>query len=166
MWKNPDVKREKSGQILRELHLFPYRNDFPLALSKGQRLRLVLGAMLAKKGDLLLLDEPTTGQDQNSLQEIRRLLCLAAEQGRTVFFCTHDMELSASLADQVLILSEGRLIGAGSPREVLGSRNLLQKGGLSVPPMLRMSELLDIEECITEKEVLLHVHPAIMGRRR
>lgn len=164
MWKNPGFTEPESDALLRQLRLRHYRNDFPLALSKGQRLRLVLGAMLAKKADLLLLDEPTTGQDQNSLSEIRRLLCLAASEGRTVFFCTHDMELVASLADQVLVLSQGRLIGSGCPEEVLGNRDLLKRGGLSMPPMLRLSEILGIEDCITEKEVLSHVHPSIMGR--
>ena len=47
---------------------------------------------------------------------------------------------------------------------MLGNRDLLKRGGLSMPPMLRLSEILGIEDCITEKEVLSHVHPSIMGR--
>ena len=70
-WKNKSMTPEKSAALLQRLHLAENGADFPLALSKGQRLRVVLGAMLAKEPKLLLLDEPTTGQDENSLTEIR-----------------------------------------------------------------------------------------------
>ena len=73
-WKNHTITQQELQQLLEHMNLAEYADDFPLALSKGQRLRVVLGAMLAKKPALLLLDEPTTGQDEQSLAEIRRLL--------------------------------------------------------------------------------------------
>lgn len=54
----------------------------------------------------MLLDEPTTGQDQKSLSDIKALLLYAASEGRTIFFCTHDIELAGELADQVFLLKE------------------------------------------------------------
>lgn len=80
-WKNHTITQQELQQLLEHMNLAEYADDFPLALSKGQRLRVVLGAMLAKKPALLLLDEPTTGQDEQSLAEIRRLLLAYKEQG-------------------------------------------------------------------------------------
>ena len=57
-------------------------------------------------------DEPTTGQDQKSLSDIKALLLYAASEGRTIFFCTHDIELAGELADQVFLLKEGRFLQA------------------------------------------------------
>ena len=157
-WNNPSLTEEELNQLLTKLHLRHYRRDFPLALSKGQRLRVVFGAMLARKdNDLLLLDEPTTGQDQKSLKEIKELLLYAASEGRTVFFCTHDIELATELADQILLLKEGQLIAHGSAHEIFSNKKLLLESGLSIPPMLTLSEKLGIEPCVSMKEVMAHV---------
>lgn len=157
-WNNPSLTEEELDQLLTKLHLRHYRRDFPLALSKGQRLRVVFGAMLARKdNDLLLLDEPTTGQDQKSLKEIKELLLYAASEGRTVFFCTHDIELATELADQILLLKEGQLIAHGSAHKIFSNKKLLLESGLSIPPMLTLSEKLGIEPCVSMKEVMAHV---------
>lgn len=157
-WNNPSLTEKSLDVLLHELHLAHYRRDFPLALSKGQRLRVVFGAMLARKDNtLLLLDEPTTGQDQKSLSEIRRLLLLAAGEGRTILLITHDTELAAELADQVLLLAGGRLIGQGSAHAMLSDRALLRESGLSIPPMLELSSNLGIAPCVSVEEVLSHV---------
>ncbi len=164
-WNNPDLTEEGLDRLLHDLHLAHYRRDFPLALSKGQRLRAVLGAMLARRDNwLLLLDEPTTGQDQKSLSEIKRLLLMAAAEGRTVLLVTHDTELASEIAGEVFLMAGGRIIGQGTPRDVLGNRALLSAGGLSAPPMLALSEKLGIEPCITVEEVMRHVHAGCVGR--
>ena len=157
-WNNKTITEEELDALMRRLHVRHYRNDFPLALSKGQRLRVVLGAMLARKdNDLFLLDEPTTGQDQKSLSEIKELLRFAAKEGRTIFFCTHDIELASELADEVFLLKEGRFLAHGPTHEIFSNHRLMEEGGLSIPPMVTLSELLRIEPCISVKEVMDHV---------
>ena len=157
-WNNKTITEEELDALMRRLHVRHYRNDFPLALSKGQRLRVVLGAMLARKdNDLLLLDEPTTGQDQKSLSEIKELLRFAAKEGRTIFFCTHDIELASELADEVFLLKDGRFLAHGPTHEIFSNHRLMEEGGLSIPPMVTLSELLRIEPCISVKEVMDHV---------
>lgn len=157
-WNNRDLSEEELGVLLHKLHLAHYRHDFPLALSKGQRLRVVFGALLARKDNrLLILDEPTTGQDQKSLRDIRHMLTMAASEGRTVFICTHDMELAADLAEEVYLLKEGQFIAHGSPHDLFSCRRLMKESGLALPPMLDVSEKLSIEPCVTIEEVLAHV---------
>lgn len=157
-WNNRDLSEEELGVLLHKLHLAHYRHDFPLALSKGQRLRVVFGALLARKDNrLLILDEPTTGQDQKSLRDIRHMLTMAASEGRTVFICTHDMELAVDLAEEVYLLKEGQFIAHGSPHDLFSCRRLMKESGLALPPMLDVSEKLSIEPCVTIEEVLAHV---------
>ena len=157
-WKNDTLSDEELDSFLRTLRLRHYKKDFPPSLSKGQRLRCVFGAILARRDhSLLLLDEPTTGQDQDSLSELKRLLQWAAGEGRTVLFITHDTEMAADIADAVLLLSEGKLLAFGAPHEILSDRALLAKSGLSVPPMLRLSEELGLLPCITVEEVAHYV---------
>ncbi len=152
------VSEAELVDLLETLHLSAYRRDFPLALSKGQRLRTVFGAILArKKQTLFLLDEPTTGQDRDSLAELKRLLQAAAASGRTILMITHDTEMAADIADRILLMEGGRISADGAPHEILSNRTLLETSGLTVPPMLALSEKLSISPCVTIGEVMCHV---------
>lgn len=165
-WNNRDITEEELDTLLHKLHVAHYRHDFPLALSKGQRLRVVFGAMLARKdNNILLLDEPTTGQDQKSLMDIREMLRYAASMGRTIFICTHDMELAADLAQEIFVLKDGQFIARGSPHAIFSNRKLMETGGLSLPPMMKFSEKMGIEPCVTIREVMDHVLPADLRRK-
>lgn len=158
LWNNKTMTEKELDILLHKLHVYHYRDDFPLALSKGQRLRVVLGALLSRRdNELLLLDEPTTGQDQKSLESLSMLLSYAAEQGKTIFFCTHDIELASSLADRIFVLAQGHFVAVGAPHEIFSNKEVLRMGGLSIPPMLELSEYLGIDPCITVKEVMRHV---------
>lgn len=156
-WKNKALTKEMLNYYLAKLHLQEYAKDFPLALSKGQRLRVVLGAMLAKKPQLLLLDEPTTGQDEQSLAEIKALLLDYKEQGGSIFICTHDVELAAHIADRVIILKQGSIIADGYASQILSNENLLKDSGLTSTPVLNISKLLGIPDCVVEEEVSSYV---------
>ncbi|MEE3451921.1 ABC transporter ATP-binding protein [Dialister sp.] len=165
-WNNPDFSEEELVGLLERLHVSQYRKDFPLALSKGQRLRVVFGAMLARKdNELLLLDEPTTGQDQKSLHEIKEMLLYAASEGRTIFICTHDIELASELADEVFVMKAGNFIAHGSPHDIFSDKKLMEESGLAFPPMMELSEKVGIEPCITIGEVMNHVVQTDLGGR-
>ena len=156
-WKNKAITEAEVQQLLCKLHLRHYANDFPLALSKGQRLRVVLGAMLAKKPELLLLDEPTTGQDEQSLQEIKQLLLDYKAQGGTVFICTHDVELAAEVTDRIIVLRQGEIIANAPANVVLSDKALLEEGGLTPSSLLEISAALKLPPCTTVKEVKRYV---------
>lgn len=156
-WKNKAITEVEVQQLLCKLHLRHYANDFPLALSKGQRLRVVLGAMLAKKPELLLLDEPTTGQDEQSLQEIKQLLLDYKAQGGTVFICTHDVELAAEVTDRIIVLRQGEIIANAPANVVLSDKALLEEGGLTPSSLLEISAALKLPPCTTVKEVQRYV---------
>ena len=163
-WKNRTITQQELQQLLEHMNLAEYADDFPLALSKGQRLRVVLGAMLAKKPALLLLDEPTTGQDEQSLAEIRRLLLAYKKQGGSIFICTHDMELAAQVADRVIVLCAGQIIADGTTEEVLSNKELVEAGGLTPSALLPVCEQAGLPPCITVEGVKRYVRKTAMGR--
>lgn len=163
-WKNHTITQQELQQLLEHMNLAEYADDFPLALSKGQRLRVVLGAMLAKKPALLLLDEPTTGQDEQSLAEIRRLLLAYKEQGGSIFICTHDMELAAQVADRVIVLCAGKIIADGTTEEVLSNKELVEAGGLTPSALLPVCEQAGLPPCITVEGVKRYVRKTTVGR--
>ncbi len=164
-WQNKHITDAEVEAMLTKLNLSGYADDFPLALSKGQRLRVVLGAMLARHPRLLLLDEPTAGQDEKSLEEIKKLLLDFRADGGSVFICTHDIELAAEISDRVIVMNRGRIIAAGPPRRVLCDEEILCDGGLTRHALLNVCQELDIPKSITVQEVMKYVGTSVMGGR-
>lgn len=163
-WNNKKISEVELQIMLKKIGLENYAGDFPLALSKGQRLRVILSAVLMQKPKLLLLDEPTTGQDQQSLEEIKKLLCAYAEDGGSVFFCTHDVELASEIADSVILMNDGQIIADDITSKVLTDRNYLKLCGLKAPAMLDVTDLLHIRPLLTAKEVADYVLASAVGR--
>jgi energy-coupling factor transport system ATP-binding protein len=91
----------------------------PRDLSEGQRLSLALAVTLAGKPDVLLLDEPTRGLDNATKQLLIEGLRKAANNGQTIILATHDVELAAELAHNVVILGDGEIVAQGPARDVL-----------------------------------------------
>ena len=151
------------AKLLSWLDLAPLRDDFPLALSRGQRLRVALASLLSRRPGLLLLDEPTTGQDYESLEDIRRILRVYRYLGGTVLFCTHDVELAMEMADHVLLLRDGELIAEGKSKKVLTNSRLLEAGGLKQTPVASMCRALNLPLESGCKEVCRLVCKSVVG---
>jgi energy-coupling factor transporter ATP-binding protein EcfA2 len=93
----------------------------PRDLSEGQRLELALAVVLAGGPEVLLLDEPTRGLDYGAKQRLGLVLAELAAAGTTVLLATHDVELAAEIADRVVILADGEVVGDGPARDVLAA---------------------------------------------
>jgi len=105
--------------------------DLPLAkLSGGQRQRVALALALVNDPEFVILDEPTVGLDPIARQEFWTLIRRLRSDGRTLLFSTHYMEEAEALADEIIMISSGRLIASGPPQDVVeraghhGCRNL------------------------------------------
>lgn len=111
----------------------PYRLPFPL------RKLVSIGAVLAMRPSLLVLDEPTTGQDHGTTRRIVEVIGSARSEGTTVVCVTHDMSLVAELSDRVVVLDGGRVLRDGPPRDILADRALLAAARLSPPQITELS---------------------------
>ena len=97
-------KDERTRELLALFHLEPYRNYSPYLLSQGQQRRLAVLSMIAGEQDILLLDEPTYGQDYENICAIMDLLLQKAREGLTVLYATHNEHLAAHFSHQLIRL--------------------------------------------------------------
>ena len=140
---------------LKQVHLNGLEEERPYFLSKGERQRLALAVVLAMDPEVLIVDEPTTGQDPAQSREIMELLRGVNARGKTVVVITHDMELVAEYASRVAVLSEGRLLAVGPPRAVLADEELMSRAGLEPPQIVELSLRLFGEPLLSVEEVVV-----------
>lgn len=110
-----------------------YLDSDPFNLSKGQRQRVALASVLAMKTEILVLDEPTTGQDYSEGLEIMEIVQELNKQGITVIMVTHDMELVALYAKRVIVVQNGTIIEDGPTKEILSREESLAQSNLTPP---------------------------------
>lgn len=128
-----EQRQAKVKATLEAVDLEKFAQEDPLFLSKGQRQRLAVAAVLAMGPDILIVDEPTTGQDQRSVSSIMRLLCMLREQGKTILIITHDMTLVAEYCQRAIAFRDGRVLFNGSPQELFSEEETLRATGLRAP---------------------------------
>ena len=102
---------ESIKDIMQRLRLDEIQNAHPFSVSHGQKRRVAIGAMLADQRPVLLLDEPTSGQDAAALEELFGLIDARAKEGFAVLIVTHDMTFAAAIADTIFLLNDGELTG-------------------------------------------------------
>lgn len=140
-----EVDREAEA-ALSPLELWDKRDWHPFRLSKGDRQRLAIAAILVLRPRVLIVDEPTTGQDPQKAREIMDLLTvLNRERGTTIVTITHAMELVAEYARRVVVMHDGRVLVDGSPREVFRQADLLRVTNIAPPPVCQLSAQLGLE---------------------
>lgn len=114
-------------------------DEAPHSLSKGQRLRAAVASILSISPELLLLDEPTTGQDKIHIEEMMKHF---SDRKKTLVFCTHDIENAIKFSTRVIIMNKGNIIADGGPRKVFLNKKLLEQASLKQPPVLQISQEL------------------------
>lgn len=152
-----DEVKERVEEALRLLELEEFRKSHPHALSRGQRRRLAVASILTMQPKILVLDEPTTGQDWGHSTMLMNLAKrLNEEKGVTVIFITHDMRLVAEYADRVVLMEAGKVAMDGTPREIFNNPELTRYNILPPyitqlshrlfedrPPVVRVEEFLE-----------------------
>lgn len=123
----------RTDEALRILELADLAHLPPHQLSHGQKKRAVIAGALAMQPELLALDEPTAGLDPRSIGLLARNLDELHQRGITIILSTHDIDFAFAWADTVAIMQEGKLSRVGSPRDVLGDEERLQRAGLRMP---------------------------------
>jgi energy-coupling factor transport system ATP-binding protein len=147
-----ELEAEKNRRCEEMLNLFRLDgNRDPFGLSRGERQQCALASVLARRPELLILDEPTTGLDYRECVTIMEIIMRLNEKtsegdhGTTVFMITHDMEVAADYAQRALVLSGGAIVGDGPVREILRDKALLDRASLLPPQIaalsMRMSNL-------------------------
>lgn len=111
----------------------------PFSLSKGQKQGLAVASVLAMEPKILVMDEPTTGRDYLQSIQIMEIIKKMNQNGTTVVFITHNMQLVAKYANRVLVMKKGKIILDGSPKCVFKQQNLLSQTYLKPPQITALS---------------------------
>ena len=143
-----DEKRTRIEQALRTCGLWAYR-EWPIsALSYGQRKRVTIASVMVTTPDIIILDEPTAGQDWAHYTEIMEFLKSLNDAGITIVLITHDMHLTLEYTDRAIVMSDGRVIAEESSASVLADPELTKAASL------RTTSLYDLALRVGEQEAL------------
>jgi energy-coupling factor transport system ATP-binding protein len=152
-----ELEAEKQRRCDEMLALFGLDgNRDPFGLSRGERQQTALASVLARRPELLILDEPTTGLDYRECMTIMKIISDLHARGTTILMISHDMEVVSDFARRALVLSKGRLIGDGPVKQIMKNQALLEQASLlpAQIPALALSLGRGFEEVYTIDEMV------------
>ena len=154
-----DEIQRRVSESLNVVNLLELSDRHPFSLSRGQRQQLAVATALVQKPSIVILDEPTTGQDRRTLSGLLSTMAELNAKGNTTIIVTHDMDIVAAYASRVIVMSKGQIVVDGHPEEIFFNnytelqelellpptvteycRNLNERG---FPNFLIVEELLD-----------------------
>jgi energy-coupling factor transport system ATP-binding protein len=130
-----DVTKSRVTWALNLLSLTQYRTTSPFMLSGGERKRVALASILAWDPKMLILDEPTIGQDYQQKEKLRQFILQMRTQKKTVIMVTHDVEFVAECNPRVLLMREGKITADGEANKILTNPEILNAASI-VPPQI------------------------------
>jgi len=122
--------KERVHKVLTICGLYPFRNWPIAALSYGQKKRVTIAAILVLEPEMLVLDEPTAGQDFRNYSEMMAFVEELNQLGKTIVMITHDMHLMLEYTDRALVISGGQIIADASPIQILTDVSLVEQASL------------------------------------
>lgn len=129
-------------ETLERFDLINYYNSSPFTLSHGEKRRLSVATMTIVGQNILILDEPTFGQDLKNTRKLLKLLQELHEEGRTIIIITHDMNLVAEHAKHVAVMSNGQIIFKGTTQNLFYREDILERARLKLPSLIKLSKKL------------------------
>ena len=137
--------KEKVYKSLKICGLYQFRNWPINALSYGQKKRVTIASILVQEPEIIILDEPTAGQDFRHYTEIMEFLRELNERGITVLMITHDMHLMLEYTERSLVFSEGHMIADTTPAKLFSDTALLKRASLKETSLFDLAELCQLE---------------------
>ncbi len=137
---------ERVEHALKICGLSPFKKWPISALSYGQKKRVTIASMLAMNPKILILDEPTAGQDYHHYTEIMEFLKSLNEAGVTILMITHDMHLMLEYTSHAIVISGGKKIGDASAVEILTNEEIAEQANLKVTSLYELAKLTGIED--------------------
>ncbi|MCL2322119.1 MAG: energy-coupling factor transporter ATPase [Oscillospiraceae bacterium] len=145
---------ERVDDSLRKVHMEDYKKHAPHMLSGGQKQRIAIAGVLAMKPKCIVFDEPTAMLDPVGRKDIMSIIKdLNKNNGITIVLITHYME-EASLADEIIVMDEGKKVKSGTPREVFQDVETMKNIGLDVPKATEIAFRLRLRNIDLPKDIL------------
>jgi len=115
-----------------------YRKSSPLVLSGGEKKRLTLACILAWDPEVVVLDEPTVGQDSLQKEKLAHVFRMLQSTGKTIVIVSHDVEFLWPIQPRLLVMSGGRVVADGEISKIMTDRELLEGARVTQPQLLRL----------------------------
>lgn len=141
-----DEIKDKVYKTLKICGLYPYCHWPISALSFGQKKRVTITAILVLEPELIILDEPTAGQDWKTYTEIMTFLKKLNDQGKTIMIITHDMYLMMEYTNRSLAFADGKLIADTDPIKLLTEKRLIKKASLKRTSLYDLARKYDLAD--------------------
>jgi len=123
---------------LRFFGLEEYRNSSPLTLSGGEKKRLTLACILSWDPDVVILDEPTVGQDAIQKEKLSEIIKMLRSTGKTIIVVSHDIEFIWPLQPRLVVMSRGKILADGLASALMIDENLLEGARVMQPQLVRL----------------------------
>jgi len=143
---------ERVDWALNLLDLTEYRKVSPFMLSGGERKRVALASVLAWDPKIVILDEPTIGQDSQQKERLRQFITQLNRQAKTVIIVTHDIEFVAECQPRVVLMAGGEIVGKGEAKNILTDRELVKEASVVLPEIARV--FLGLEDLGFPRDVI------------
>lgn len=137
---------DRVNDTLKICGLWPFRNWPVSALSYGQKKRVTIAAIMSMAPEIMILDEPTAGQDYRHYTEIMEFLKELNERGTTVILITHDMHLMLEYAERTVVFSDGRIIAQDTGANILTNDDIIRRASLKETSLYGLAKLCGIDE--------------------
>ena len=146
---NEEEIKNKVYEILKVCGLYEFRNWPISALSFGQKKRVTIASVLVMGPKIIILDEPTAGQDYKHYTEIMEFLKRINEQGITIIMITHDMHLMLEYTKRALVFTDGNLVADKTCSEVLCDEKLVDEAALKETSLFELANICGISDPVS-----------------
>jgi energy-coupling factor transport system ATP-binding protein len=153
---------EKAEKTLKICGLYSFRNWPITALSYGQKKRLSIATILALDPSILILDEPTAGQDYKHYLEFMQFIEKLSKTGLSIIFITHDMHLALEYSNRAIVLSDGRIIRDDTVSNVLSHTATLERANLKKISVSTLAGILEIDEKLMLETFINYDHSEVV----
>jgi len=137
-----DVIDKRVDWAVNLLDLERYRKSSPFILSGGERKRVALGSVLAWDPEIVVLDEPTIGQDYAQKERLRHFLMQLRTQGKTIVIVTHDVEFVAECKPRIVLMADGKIIADGPIKKVMTDKEAMARASVTPPEVTKVFQQL------------------------
>ena len=135
--------KKRAEFAIDSVNLSDFINQNPLKLSVGQKQRVAVASSLTMEPSVIVLDEPTTGQDATSLKGVMDLMLEEYQKSVTIIMVTHDMSLVDSVANRVIVLSEGKIIADDKTDLIFLDDQVMKKANIEAPFRIKLIKCLE-----------------------
>jgi energy-coupling factor transport system ATP-binding protein len=152
---DPERLEQLTEWALKLCGIYELKEENPYNLPYSTRKLVTIASVLAMDSDVIILDEPTAGQDKIGLQTLENILDNLQEKGKTVVTITHDMEFVTEHFERIIVMANRRLVSDQSAQQIFYNQAVLDESMLKPPAVTNMAKLLGLQEGILTKQQLI-----------